>query len=45
MQRFGDYIRQETLSAELSADAPPQACHAETAQIDGREITLAVVRV
>jgi isoleucyl-tRNA synthetase len=45
MRRFGDYVRQETLSVELSPDAPPAACHAETAQIDGREITLAVVRV
>ncbi len=45
MQRYGDYVRQETLSVELSADAPPQGVHAETAQIDGREVTLAVVRV
>jgi isoleucyl-tRNA synthetase len=45
MRRFGDYVRQETLSIELSADAPPHGVHAETAQIDGREVTLAVVRV
>ncbi len=45
MKRFGDYVKQETLSVELSADAPPHGVHAETAQIDGREITLAVVRV
>jgi isoleucyl-tRNA synthetase len=45
MQRYGDYVRQETLSVELSDDAPPAACHSETAQIDGREVTLAVVRV
>ncbi len=45
MERYGDYVRQETLSVELSPDAPPHGVHAETAQIDGREVTLAVVRV
>ncbi len=45
MRRYDAYIRQETLSVELSPDAPPHGVHAATAQIDGREVTLAVVRV
>ncbi|HXK33749.1 MAG TPA: DUF5915 domain-containing protein, partial [Dehalococcoidia bacterium] len=45
MQRYGDYIRQETLSVDLSPDAPPDAIHDETAEIDGHTVTLAVVRV
>lgn len=45
MQRYGDYIRQETLSIDLSPDAPPDAIHDETAEIDGHTVTLAVVRV
>ena len=45
MQRFGDYVKQETLSVELAAQAPPESAHAETAQIDGQEVTLGVVRV
>ena len=45
MQRFGDYVKQETLSVELSSESPPEGVHTETAQIDGRQITLAVVRV
>jgi isoleucyl-tRNA synthetase len=45
MQRFGDYVRQETLSVELSESPPPAAAHAESASIDGREVTLAVERV
>src|SRR5205823_5479037 len=44
MQRYGDYVKQETLSVELSQDAPPDGVHAETAQIDGQQITLAVMR-
>jgi isoleucyl-tRNA synthetase len=29
MQRFGDYVRQETLSVELSPDAPEHGVHSE----------------
>ena len=42
---WGDYIRQETLSVDLSDDAPPHGVHSETAEIDGQRVTLAVVRV
>jgi isoleucyl-tRNA synthetase len=45
MRRHADYVRQETLSVELSADAPEHGVHSETANIDGHEVTLSVVRV
>ncbi|HYM14146.1 MAG TPA: isoleucine--tRNA ligase [Dehalococcoidia bacterium] len=45
MQRHAAYIGQETLSLELSADAPEHAVHSDTANIDGHEVTLSVVRV
>ncbi|HEX5478694.1 MAG TPA: DUF5915 domain-containing protein, partial [Dehalococcoidia bacterium] len=45
MQRFSDYVRQETLTVELSSDAPPHGVHTETAQLGGRTVTLSVVRV
>jgi isoleucyl-tRNA synthetase len=44
MQRFGDYVRQETLSIAVEEAQPPADAHAETANVDGREVTLAVVR-
>ncbi|MEX0750895.1 MAG: DUF5915 domain-containing protein, partial [Dehalococcoidia bacterium] len=44
MERFGDYVRQETLSVALEQAPPPAAAHAETANVDGREVTLGVVR-
>ncbi len=45
MQRFGDYVRQETLTVALSDDAPEHGVHSESANIDGHEVTLSVVRV
>ncbi len=45
MRGYGDYIRQETLSIDLSPDAPEHGVHSETASIDGHEVTLSVVRV
>ena len=45
MRTFGDYVRQETLTVALSDDAPEHGVHSETANIDGHEVTLSVVRV
>ncbi len=45
MRRFGEYVRQETLTVALSDDAPEHGVHSETANIDGHEVTLSVVRV
>jgi isoleucyl-tRNA synthetase len=45
MKRFDAYVRQETLTVALSDDAPEHGVHSETANIDGHEITLSVVRV
>ena len=42
---FDDYVRNETLSVEITESAPPAGAHAESASIDGREVTLGVVRV
>jgi isoleucyl-tRNA synthetase len=44
MQRFGDYVRQETLSVAVEEAAPPPDAHSESANVDGREVTLGVVR-
>jgi isoleucyl-tRNA synthetase len=45
MRAFDDYVRTETLSVEVIESAPPADAHAETASVDGREVTLGVVRV
>ncbi len=45
MQSFGAYIAQETLATGISGDGPEQGVHSDSAQIDGHEVTLAVVRV
>ncbi len=42
---FSGYIREETLSEQLTAGSPPEGAKSETAKIDGQEITLAVRRV
>ena len=42
---FSAYIREETLSERLEAGPPPEGAKAETAKIEGREITLSVRRV
>jgi len=44
MERFADYVRQETLSLELTEKEPPLDAHAETHTVDGQEVTLAVQR-
>ena len=44
MQRFADYVRQETLSLELVEGEPPPGAHVETHTLDGQEVTLAVQR-
>jgi isoleucyl-tRNA synthetase len=45
MRAFDDYVRNETLSVDVIESAPPADAHAETAAVDGREVTLGVVRV
>jgi isoleucyl-tRNA synthetase len=44
MQRFADYVRQETLSLELVEGEPPSGAHVETHTLDGQKVTLAVQR-
>jgi isoleucyl-tRNA synthetase len=44
MQRFADYVRQETLSLELVEGEPPPGAHVETHTVDGQEVTLGVQR-
>ena len=45
MRQHEPYITTETLSVALSADAPEHGVHSETADIDGHEVTLSVVKV
>ena len=45
MRQHEAYISAETLSVALSDDAPEHGVHSETADIDGHEVTLSVVRV
>jgi isoleucyl-tRNA synthetase len=42
MQRFADYVRQETLSLELVEGEPPPDAHVEAHTLDGQEVTLGV---
>ncbi len=42
--KFGEYIRQETLSRELVLGDPPPGAYVETHRIDDREIILGVKR-
>jgi isoleucyl-tRNA synthetase len=46
LQKHGDYVRQETLSEELTEGPPPAGAgaHAEEQKLDGEPITLAVLR-
>ena len=44
MSAFDRYVRDETLSLELSEGAAPEGAHVETADVDGRPVTLGVVR-
>ena len=41
----GAYIAAETLSQRIERAAPPPDAHAETQQVEGRDVTLAVMRV
>src|SRR5437763_16795292 len=45
MQRFADYVKAEPLAPELAEGQPVDDAHAETQNVDGREVTLAVRRV
>ena len=40
----GAYIAAETLSERIERAAPPAGAHAETQTVEGREVTLGVVR-
>ncbi len=44
LARHADYVRQETLSDELTEGPPPEGAHAEEQKLDGEPITLAVLR-
>jgi isoleucyl-tRNA synthetase len=44
MERFADYVRQETLSLELAEGEPPPGTHVETHTVDGQEVALGVQR-
>ena len=43
--RFGEYIRQETLSEELVSGPTQDGAHTETSKVAGAEVTLGVRRV
>jgi isoleucyl-tRNA synthetase len=44
MEKFSSYIKQETLSRELTDGAPPDGAYMEHHKIDGNEVLLAVKR-
>ncbi len=44
MTNFENYIRQETLSVDIVAEAPPAAAHVEEHTVDGHALVLGVVR-
>jgi isoleucyl-tRNA synthetase len=39
-----DYVSQETLAETVEASAPPAGAHSESHDVDGRKVTLAVLR-
>ena len=45
MSGHGDYIKQETLSDALLSEPPAEEAHAETAKVEGMEVTLGVLRL
>ena len=45
MRDFGDYIRQETLSRELTWGPPPEGAYAEKKRISDSDVLLAVKKV
>ncbi|MGD0115422.1 MAG: isoleucine--tRNA ligase [Dehalococcoidia bacterium] len=44
MTSFEDYVRQETLSVDIVAGAPPAAAHVEEHTVDGHAVALGVLR-
>ena len=44
LEVHADYVRQETLSDELTEGPPPEGAHSEEQKLDGEPITLAVQR-
>jgi isoleucyl-tRNA synthetase len=44
MQSWRGYISQETLAESVEASAPPGGAHSESHDVDGRKVTLAVLR-
>ena len=44
LSTHGEYVRQETLSVRLVNDEPAPGAYAEPHEIDGLQITLAVLR-
>lgn len=42
---FGDYIRQETLSDELTEGLPPDGAHIETHRISNQEVSLGIKQI
>jgi isoleucyl-tRNA synthetase len=44
MAAHGDYIRDETLAVDLVIGAAPDGATAETAKVEGQDVTLAVVK-
>ena len=45
MEKFSNYIRQETLSDGLTEGEPPEGAHSEKQKLEGTELTLGVRRV
>jgi len=45
MAEFADYIRQETLSRELIAGAPPEGVYTESYKLSGYEVSLGVKKL
>lgn len=45
LDRFADYVKAETLSTDLVQGPPAEGAHAETQEVDGHRVTLAVRRV
>ena len=42
MERFGDYIKQETLSRELVFETPPPESYTEKHKLSGSEISFGI---
>ena len=42
MREHEAYVRAETLAVDTTEGAPPPSAHAETADVDGRTVTLGV---